>query len=232
MAYGDLSSGLVFDMRRDSPFSYVCGACNRCCEGKAIRVGPYEVLRLSRFFGLSTTEFIARHTTSGGTILKLDSSGTCGFLTEKGCSVHPDRPLACRLYPLGMEVAEGGEEHFACLVPHPDTRGLYGNDGTVGDYLERQAVAPFIEANQKYEEIYAHMVRVLALIDPEESGKRQERREAADEMGEGTLISDWMDIDSVLTGETPTSPEAAVDRHVAMLEAKVSALAEEPVIGR
>jgi hypothetical protein len=29
-------------------FSYVCHACNRCCRNEAIRVSPYEILRLAR----------------------------------------------------------------------------------------------------------------------------------------------------------------------------------------
>ena len=226
MAYGDLSADVAFDMRRDTPFSYLCGACSRCCEGKAIRVGPYEVLRLARLLGLSTTQFIARHTTSGGTILKANAKGDCGFLTAEGCSVHPDRPLACRLYPLGMQVSEDGEELFGQLSPHPRTEGAYGLSGTVESYLHTQGVAPFIAANQKYEELYAHMVRVLALIDPDKIDQRQARRDEADLMGEGTLISSWMDIDLLLEGQQPQSAEIAVERHIAALEAMLSAIVE------
>jgi hypothetical protein len=49
MAYGDLVSRVDFKMRRDSPFSYACHACNRCCRNKAIRVTPYEILRPAGF---------------------------------------------------------------------------------------------------------------------------------------------------------------------------------------
>ncbi len=227
MPYGDLSLGVAFDMRRHTPFSYVCGGCTRCCEGKAIRVGPYEILRLARLFGMSTTDFIAEHTTSGGTILKLSEKGDCGFLTEKGCGVHSDRPLACRLYPLGMQSSSEGDEKFGSLAPHPQTKGTYGHTGTVETYLNSQRVAPFMAANKQYEKLYNHMVSVLALIDPEAIGKRQARREQADEMGDGTLISDWMDIDRVLAGGPDTTAEQAVERHISALEAKINALAEE-----
>ena len=227
MPYGDLSSGVAFDMSRDTPFSYICGGCSRCCEGKAIRVGPYEVLRLARLLNMSTTNFISEHTTSGGTVLKLSEKGDCGFLTEKGCGVHTDRPLACRLYPLGMQVSSEGEEQFGSLAPHPQTKGTYNHNGTVDTYLETQGVAPFIAANKQYEKLYDHMVSVLALIDPEAIGKRQANREQADEMGEGTLISDWMDIDRVLAETSDITAQQAVERHISALEAKVNALAEE-----
>jgi hypothetical protein len=33
--------------------------------------------------------------------------------------VHPDRPLACRVYPLARSVSPDGEESFGHLTPHP-----------------------------------------------------------------------------------------------------------------
>ena len=55
--------------------------------------------------------------------------GACGFLGEAGCTVHPDRPLVCRLYPLGRAVAPDRTETFAALTPDPETAGVYGADG-------------------------------------------------------------------------------------------------------
>ena len=77
MAYGDLVSRVDFDMKRDSPFSYACHACNRCCRNKAIRVSPYEILRLARYLGVSTTEFIESHTEAGGTVLRTPARRSC-----------------------------------------------------------------------------------------------------------------------------------------------------------
>ena len=93
MTYRDLLAEVDFNLRRDSPYSYVCNACNRCCHNKAIRVGPYEALRLSRRLGITTTEFFTRHTEAGGTVLQTreDDRG-CVFLGPRGCTVHPDRP--------------------------------------------------------------------------------------------------------------------------------------------
>jgi hypothetical protein len=53
MSYGDLVSRVNFDMKRDSAFTYACHACNRCCRNKAIRVSPYEILRLARYLTIS-----------------------------------------------------------------------------------------------------------------------------------------------------------------------------------
>src|SRR6185436_15777906 len=146
---------------RDSAFSYACHACTRCCYGKAIRVGPYEVLRLSRRLGVSTTEFLAQHTEAGGTVLVTNDDTSCVFLDERGCSVHPDRPLVCRIYPLARWVSPEGEESFGNLEPHPQTAGVYGTGGTVADYLHAQGLAPFFAMSDRYGALYDRMLEVL-----------------------------------------------------------------------
>jgi uncharacterized protein len=158
MAYGDLVSRVDFDMQRDTAFSYACHACKRCCQYKAIRVSPYEILRLARYLGLTTTEFIARHTEAGGTVLRTKENGDCGFLNERGCGVHPDRPLACRIYPLARWVSAGGKESFGHMTPHPQTAGVYGKAGTVQAYLDNQGLAPFFDMSERYGKLYERMV--------------------------------------------------------------------------
>lgn len=88
MTYGDLVSHVKFDMERDSPFSYARHACNRCCRNKAIRVSPYEILRLARHLCISTTQFIEDHTEAAGTVLRSKGNGDCGFLCDRGWIVH------------------------------------------------------------------------------------------------------------------------------------------------
>jgi uncharacterized protein len=222
MAYGDLVSRVDFDMHRDSAFSYTCHACNRCCHNKAIRVNPYEILRLARYLGISTTQFIERHTEAGGTVLRPKENGDCGFLSERGCSVHPDRPLACRLYPMARWVTSNGAESFGHLTPHPRTEGVYGKSGTVQDYLDDQQLAPYFEMSERYGKLYLKMVDMLEKLDPAELDRRQERRTAVDELSAGTLASMWVDVEAIVNrrngpGNAP-SIEEAVARHICEIE--------------
>lgn len=217
MSYGDLSIGISFDLKIDSAFSYRCGGCSRCCLGKAIRVGPYEILRLARHLNLSTTEFISHHTQSGGTVLRTTEQRNCGFLGPTGCSVHADRPLACRLYPLGMQVSPEGETRFGSLHPHPESEGTYGRDRTVADYLASQQTGPFLAANDAYERLYDFMVEALSKLHSSELAQRVERRAGIDEMEPGTLASAWMDIDGLLgTGpeHNDLQIETLVEKHI------------------
>jgi Fe-S-cluster containining protein len=194
MAYGDLVSRVDFDMRRDSSFSYACHACNRCCRNKAIRVSPYEILRLARYLGISTTEFIESHTEAGGTVLRTKENGDCGFLGERGCGGHPDRPLACRIYPLARWASPDAEESFGHLIPHPKADGVYGTSGAVQDYLDHQQLAPFFAMSERYSKSYQRMVEMLGKLDRDELDRRPERRAAIDELPAGTKASMWVDI--------------------------------------
>lgn len=76
--------------------------------------------------------------------------GACVFLGEEGCSVHPDRPLACRLYPLGHSITRSGEERFNRIELEPDTAGETTADGTIAAFLERQHAGPYMAAARGY----------------------------------------------------------------------------------
>ena len=199
----------------------MCNACNRCCYGKAIRVGPYETLRLARRLHLTTTEFTARHTEAGGTVLNTQEDGACVFLGPRGCTVHPDRPLACRLYPLARWVDADGTESFGHLEPHPQTAGIYGTAGTVADFLESQGLAPYFTMADRYGELYERMGRVLERLAPDEHERRRERRAEMDEMDAGSVASSLMDVDATVAAyceerglPVPSDIDALVDLHV------------------
>ncbi len=137
---------------RKEAFGYVCHACSRCCRHKIIQVNPYEVARLAKRVGKTSAQFRADCTEDGaGVILRrTEDTDTCIFLGPQGCTVHPDRPLVCRLYPLGRRVAPDGSETWLHVVPHPQTAGEYSKKGTIGDYVTAQGALPFMRAADDY----------------------------------------------------------------------------------
>lgn len=97
----------------DGSFRFSCGphiSCFvDCCTGTNIWLYPFDVLRISRALGISTTEFIRRHCRYFDSpphfpVLLLKSAdngkGRCPFALDSGCSVYPDRPWVCRLFPV------------------------------------------------------------------------------------------------------------------------------------
>jgi uncharacterized protein len=186
-------------------------------------VGPYEALRLSRRLGISTTEFFARHTEAGGTVLQTRAEDRgCVFLGPRGCTVHPDRPLACRIYPLARWVSPDGDESFGHLEPHPQTAGTYGTQGIVDDYLTSQGLPPYFAMGDRYGELYDRMVAIMERIDPsEDADRRTERRAEVDELDAGSLATNWFDIDATVGAycrerglTVPTEIDALVDLHL------------------
>src|SRR6266700_2871554 len=121
----------------NTPFSYVCHRCRACCHDKLIQVNPYEIARLARNRGGSTTAFIANFLDRGVYLHRVEN-GACVFLGPEGCTVHPDRPLVCRLYPLGGHVGPDDTVTYSHVEPHPETKGVYGREGTMADYIARQ----------------------------------------------------------------------------------------------
>jgi hypothetical protein len=130
----------------------VCNRCSLCCRHKVIQVNPYEIARLADRVGLSTAAFRERHTERGeGAVLsRREADDTCVFLGPQGCEVHPDRPLVCRIYPLGRHVGPDGTERWSQVTPHPQTLGVYSKAGHIADYIAAQGALPFIEAADEY----------------------------------------------------------------------------------
>src|SRR5579859_4092683 len=102
-------------MDRNSRFSYECRQCGRCCHDKVITLSPYDVICVARAAGITTGEAVARYTIRRGSILRFTANGGCVALAGVRCGIHRGRPLACRIYPLGLERRTGAEEKFVRL---------------------------------------------------------------------------------------------------------------------
>lgn len=207
----------AFTLTRSTPFAYQCGACSRCCRGKIIPLNPYEVARLAQTLGTTTTEVLAQFTGTGGSTLAVRQDESCIFLGERGCTVHAGRPLACRLYPLGRQVAPDGEERFAEVEPHPQSAGTYGGPGTVGDYLRSQDVEPYHRAAARYATLFRRMLAVLAC----RKDLADVREESNDALGRPPAPSDegLLDVDAVVVrhcAERGIAVPADLDERVAL----------------
>jgi len=168
-------------MRRSSAFSYLCGCCGLCCRDKVITLSPYDVMRMAAASGLGTGETIARYTLRRGSLLRFGPDSACAALRDGRCGIHSGRPLPCRLYPLGLERSADGDR-FIRLEPAPDSKGLYGADGTVGGFLDEQGVQPYLEAVQKYADLIPLMrERIGHLVDFEKTEPAEFRRVAVRE---------------------------------------------------
>jgi len=186
-------------LQRSSPFSYTCHQCSRCCYDKRIQVNPYEVARLAQNKRLTTTELIDNYLEPGKPYLDNQSDGACVFLTDQGCGVHSDRPLVCRLYPLGQMLTGEGRESFRYATPHPETEGVYGHGGTVADFLTAQGVAPFLQGRDRYISIVYRLLDVLAQgVEDNDEAFAITKQTFSDEASIQQALGEWLDMDLVI----------------------------------
>jgi Fe-S-cluster containining protein len=153
-------------MNRNSYFSYTCNQCGLCCRGQVITLAPYDVIRIALAAGISTGDAIRKYSIRRGSILRFKKSGECVALDGTRCSLHRGRPLACRLYLLGLQRDEDGSESYARLEPAPSSLGVYGDDGTVAAFLGTQGVDEYLAANERYRALLPILrERVAAVVD-------------------------------------------------------------------
>lgn len=213
-------------LSRATTYSYSCNACRRCCYDKRIQLNPYEIARLATNQGISSTAFLSAYAEEGGAVLKAKEDGACVFLDEHGCSVHPDRPLVCRLYPLGRIVDDDGHEKFVHVEPHPQSDGVYGDDGTIADYLCEQDVAPFIEAADRYYALLQDLVAWLngAVAHDEGVACASTKEISRPEPSETGQVSNWFDIDSVVEAYIAETGAPAPETVVEKIEVHITAI--------
>jgi Fe-S-cluster containining protein len=203
---------------RQSVFGYDCSRCLSCCRFKTIQLNPYEIARLSGNRGMSTTLFIERFTTNGGTVLGSKPDGTCVFLNDTGCSVHADRPLVCRLYPLGRHVDFLGVESFSQIELEKGCKGILHEKGTLEQYLEQQDAFPFMAAADRYLDLLWHLLEKLKEQAEDPDGYETIRhtvRDVAENNGRNHDLS-WIDMDRALAEYARLSgrpvPESLADK--------------------
>lgn len=83
--------------------------CTRCCEVSGyVYLTENDVSRAAAFLGLSQTNFEARYLYRTRNLRRLRKPAQkglhCPFLSGGGCSIHPVKPVQCRLFPFWPEL--------------------------------------------------------------------------------------------------------------------------------
>ena len=116
-------------IEREAVFSFRCHAgidCfTRCCRQLELALTPYDVLRLKKATGLTSSVFLDRYVIieeeENDVFPRLyltmvdDGRESCVFVSPRGCTVYEDRPGACRAYPMGRGVSLIRDEFFVLL---------------------------------------------------------------------------------------------------------------------
>ncbi|MFZ5484032.1 MAG: YkgJ family cysteine cluster protein [Pseudomonadota bacterium] len=218
-------------LTRQSEFSYRCAGCGQCCHHKRIQVGAYEIYRLARNRGMSTSEFLDHYLMPDTPYLRFDTDGACPFLMTGRCDVYADRPLVCRLYPLGRHVDPNGNETFTPLAPHPRSEGRLGGAGTVAAHLEQQGALPYLIMSDQYLDLFHELHAALQATTMGQRPRSDGHRHAQVPMSLNgiTTFREMLDIDFVLErnpyiGAIPLSlsAEKAAEHHLKAIRTRLT----------
>ncbi|MBW1703330.1 MAG: YkgJ family cysteine cluster protein [Deltaproteobacteria bacterium] len=150
-------------------------ACfNTCCRNKHLPLTPYDILRLKTALKIHSDEFLSQYTVysldqdSGFPIISLGMGDApqkaCPFVTPEGCRVYNDRPMACRLFPLGRSsgISRGSmtKEEFYYLLDIPGCLGIDEKQiWSVEAWQDNQGLLPYMEINDRMLELVLHARR-------------------------------------------------------------------------
>ncbi len=203
-------------------------------------MSPYDVMRLAWAAGASTREAIDRFTIRRGSILKFTDDGACAALEGARCGVHRGRPLACRLYPLGIErIEDADRENLVMLTPAAGSLGVYGVDGKVDNFLATQGVGEYLAANARYASLLAvFRDRIAAtvdfdLVEPREFWRRAVREALAESNYDANPLIDAMfDAEAIAGTDDAEIVTAHIERLAQMIrrESKAEMLAAAAVM--
>lgn len=165
-------------------FQFAChpgvNCFNECCADLNLMLTPYDVLRLRQALKLSSEDFINQFATvgqfpdSGFPLLHLKMGETgrkpCPFVRTEGCSVYPDRPGACRTYPVGRaaRLDESGEvrEQFF-LVQEDHCKGFAEDtEWTTDTWLQDQGLERYNLENDRYMRLMSGLKQAGKSLQP------------------------------------------------------------------
>ena len=129
-------------------FSFACAGCGDCCRSRRdLVLSGLDLYRLARWMRLplrTVAEAFCRREIGAASCLPVlvlrpsARTGDCPFLEGDGCAVHPARPLACALYPLGQSIDPdtASVEYF----PQLPLCGTAAPGRTLAEYLDHAGV--------------------------------------------------------------------------------------------
>ncbi len=164
----------VVRLAPDEPFRFSCHpgvACfTECCRMLELPLSPYDVLRLRRGTGLTSSQlherYIIEEYEEGDLFPRYyltmidDGRASCAFIGKNGCQVYDHRPGACRAYPLGRAAASDLlgriREHFV-LVREEHCRGFAESpEQDAATYMKEQGLVEYNTFNDALATLLHH----------------------------------------------------------------------------
>ncbi len=142
-----------------------------CCRQLDLALTPYDVLRLKNNLKINSGKFLEKYVIISWDENQLfptcyltmidDGRASCAFVDKNsGCTVYPDRPAACRTYPLGRGIRRqdnGACEEMLVLVREPHCHGFKEhNKQKPEQYFREQGLTIYNKYNDELTRLLHH----------------------------------------------------------------------------
>jgi hypothetical protein len=154
----------------NSRFNFKCypgiSCFTECCGRIDIALTPYDIVRIKKRLGITSSEFLKIYTRSELDVqsglplvflhMPAETKNKCLFVTPEGCTIYSDRPAACRYYPIGQATLQreeglGGIEEFYFLIKEPYCKGHEeSTEWTVASWRVDQEPDLYDEMNREW----------------------------------------------------------------------------------
>ncbi|MCD6385486.1 YkgJ family cysteine cluster protein, partial [Candidatus Sumerlaeota bacterium] len=150
-------------------FRFECDKSGICCKNRfngSIILTPYDVARLRKRLGLTSSQFIRQHAEMilGAeselpmALLRYDyvsdRKNKCPFIRSYGCRVYEDRPLRCRLYPVGRATDLEGTSYFFLIKTGSQCGVGKGREYTLQEWIEESKAGDHLLWSDNYNMLF------------------------------------------------------------------------------
>jgi uncharacterized protein len=87
--------------------------CTNCGQQKGyVYITKADLARIAKFLKMTAAEFERRYVYRTRHLMRLrvPRHSQCSFLKDDGCSIHPVKPVQCRIFPFWPEMVESKRE--------------------------------------------------------------------------------------------------------------------------
>jgi Fe-S-cluster containining protein len=140
---------------------------NACCSNIDIILTPYDIIRLKKRLGISSTEFLQKYTfpfefghndIAGVKFKPIEAGTACQFMRPEGCSVYEDRPTACRYYPVALlsmrRADEFTDKAVYAMVKEEHCKGHFEPRSlTIDEYRKEQGIEEYDEMGRAWRQL-------------------------------------------------------------------------------
>lgn len=140
-----------------------------CCRDISIFLTPYDIVRMKNALHISSGDFLSEYAVTmigdaGLPVVMLkmqdDDEKSCPFVSTQGCTIYPDRPWSCRIYPLQPEstkITEKAEKEYYSIMDVPFCLGLEA-DRTLAltEWIEEQEIPIYQQMEAPFKKIVAN----------------------------------------------------------------------------